>query len=97
MNRPALRWQDKAPDENLDYSGNWADELGADTIASSSWASSSPDLVIGTMSNTSTVATVWLSKGKPGITYELRNTIVTAGGRTLQQVFLLTIREPDGT
>ena len=74
----------KDPDETLDYIINWAIHLGSDTISSSSWAAAT-GITIDSDTNTTTTATVWLSGGTLGTYYLITNTIVTAGGRTLEQ------------
>lgn len=73
----------KDPDEKLDFTINWADFLGTDTI------SGTPVWVVPTgitqstpaPSNTTTTTTIWLTGGTIGAEYELVNRIVTAGGR----------------
>ncbi len=78
----ALRWPDKDPGEKLDYSMDWTAWLAGDTIAASSWTvpagitQTTPD-----PSFTATTTTIWLAGGTVGKTYELTNTVTTAGGR----------------
>lgn len=72
---------EKDPDATLDYAKDWALWLGTDTIVSSAWSIPSPMSLVS-QSNTSTVATVWVSGGVAGVYYTLRNRITTAGGRT---------------
>ncbi len=74
----------KDPDETLDYIINWATHLGSDTISSSSWVAET-GITIDSDTNTTTTATVWLSGGTLGQFYLVTNTIVTDGGRTLEQ------------
>lgn len=68
-----VRDEDAVETYTLDY----ADELGSDTISTSTWASEGP--TIDSDSNTTTATTVTVS----GSSGELKNTVVTAGGRTL--------------
>lgn len=60
----------KDPEAILDYSIDWSTFLDGDTISTAVWvvsADESPaDLVKDSSSNTSTVATVWLSGGTLG-------------------------------
>ncbi len=74
----------KDPDETLDYIINWAVHLDDDTIASSSWAAET-GITVDSDTNTTTTATVWLSGGTIKEFYLVTNTIVTDGGRTLEQ------------
>jgi hypothetical protein len=72
----------KDPDATLDYKRSWSDWLVAgDTILTSTWI-----VPIGltktSESNTTTTATVWLSGGTVGQSYEITNRITTAQGRT---------------
>lgn len=74
----------KDPDETLDYIINWAVHLGSDTISSSSWVAED-GITIDSDTNTTTTATVWLSGGTLKAYYLVTNTIITDGGRTLEQ------------
>lgn len=72
----------KAPGEVLEYTHNWAVELGSgETISTSTW-SVETGLTRDSVSNTGTTATVWLSGGTGGVEYECENTIETSAGRT---------------
>lgn len=81
----ALNWPSKDPSEVLDYSLNWANALGTDTITTSSWAISDSSLVENHSTNTSTLTVIWLEDGTLNQSYVVTNTIETAGGRTFQQ------------
>lgn len=74
----------KDPDETVDFIINWAVHLGSDTISSSSWAAET-GITVDSNTNTTTTATVWLSGGTLKVYYLVTNTIVTDGGRTLEQ------------
>lgn len=78
--------------DTLDYAFDWAGWLAGDTISSSSW-SATTGLTVASSSNTTTTATVFVSGGTTGTTYTVSNTIITAGQRTKQRSFLLTIEE----
>lgn len=76
------------PSAILDYTIDWLDWLGTDTIATSVWSidygsgGTVSDLTIQSNSNTTTSATVWLKLGVVGRIYGVRNRIVTTSGRT---------------
>jgi hypothetical protein len=86
----------KDPDAELDYTRDWTTYLGADTIATSTWIVPT-GITLGTgakaPTNNTTSATVWLSGGTPHGAYLITNRITTAGGRTDDRTFLLTIAE----
>lgn len=86
-----LKWDDKDPNEVLDYQIDWADRLGSDTIATSTWTIPS-GLTAGATSNTTTTATTWLSGGTEDDDYEVQNRITTTGGRTMDQTVKLRVR-----
>jgi hypothetical protein len=78
----AKSWDDpKDPEELLDYGVDWTKPLAGDLITGSAWAV--PDGIVdaGNQSFDDTTTTIWLSGGTHGETYELINTINTAGGR----------------
>ena len=73
----------KDPQAVLDYMIDWSSWLtaaGDDTITASSWTATD-GITIDSDTNTTTTATVWLSGGTVGTTYELTNHIVTLAGR----------------
>lgn len=79
------------PDETKDYERDWSTELGADTIATSTWT---PDtgITVDSDSHDTTTATVWISGGTDGTNYDVLNTVTTAGGRTLEHSLQFRIR-----
>jgi hypothetical protein len=83
---------EQTPASILDYTINWAARgIGTDTVATSSWAITPADLS-GTSpppSFTATTTTVWLSGGTVGVYYTVTNTIITAGGREMQERFII--------
>jgi hypothetical protein len=81
----------KTPQETKDYSLDWSADLAADTIATSAWTISPGDPTVAQASATTTLATVWISGGIVGNTYDVTNSIVTAGGRTLTKTFRLYV------
>lgn len=92
MTSQILNWPPKDPDENLDYDIDWTDRLVLDQIQSSSWAVAEGSVVIGTITNSTTIAKVWLSGGTDGDICLLTNTIVTVNGRTMQQSVRLRVK-----
>lgn len=90
----ALSWPFKDPDEVLDYFIDWTARLAGDTISSSLWFIVDDDLTLTIDSNSFTAsgATVWLSGGTIGVTYEVTNRIMTAGARTMDQTVKLKIK-----
>lgn len=95
----------KDPDAVLDYHVVWADWLGTDTIASSTWDvqagltldSSAVNVGSVTIDGTSyaanTVTTAWLSGGTASTRYSVRNRITTTGGRTEDRTFYVYVTE----
>jgi len=83
----------KDPQAEKDYTVDWTDWLGADSISTSSWAL--PDGI--TRVSDSTVAgnkltRIWVSGGTPPNDYECFNTITTAGGRTERAMIKIQVR-----
>ena len=96
MASAALKWPPKDPDELLDYVVNWEVRLDGDTISTSDWAitpvSATDPLVEESASNTTTRTTIWLSGGVLDEIYEITNTVVTVGARTMEQTVKLQIK-----
>jgi hypothetical protein len=82
----------KDPAAVLDYQIDWSSWLGVDTITSSSWTAST-GLTVDSDSNTTTTATVWVSGGTAGTTYQLTNRITTAGGRTDERTISISCQD----
>ena len=97
MVRP-LKWErGKGPDEVISFSVNWAADLVTDTISTSAWAfaASNADTAL-TKANpsidpTATITTIEFSAGTVGVVYLILNTIVTAGGFTLERTISLLV------
>lgn len=82
----------KDPQSTLDYAVDWTAWLAGDTIDHSIWIV--PDgLNRVSEAKTGTVATLWLSGGMLGETYEVANRIVTTGGRTVVRTFSVRIEQ----
>jgi hypothetical protein len=90
-NAAGLPQWDKDPDAVKDYTLDWADWLVTDTIASSTWSVPS-GLSKVSDAHTTSLTSIWLSGGSLGVEYVIRNTIVTAGGRTEVRSFELGIK-----
>lgn len=94
-----LIWAEKDPDDIEDRFLDWTERLSeaGDTVATAVWTATpsadSDDLALGTQSETTTHTYVWLSKGRPGITYLVTCHIVTAGGRELDQTVKIKVKE----
>ncbi len=86
----------KTAAEDKDYTVDWSQDLGTDTIATSTWSVEPTGLSISAPapSNTTTAATVWTSGGSPGANYLVTNTITTTGGRELEQRLVISINPP---
>lgn len=82
----------QASGETLDWKIDWSSWLGSDTISTSDWTATT-GVTLGTESNTSTTTTQFISGGTIGRTYELTNTITTAGGRTAKRTISVTFVE----
>jgi hypothetical protein len=82
----------KDPDAVLDYTIDWSDWLGADTISTSAWTVPT-GITEDSDSNTTTTTTVWLSGGTAGTRYSVVNSIVTAAGREEDRTIYVTIQQ----
>lgn len=80
----------KLATETLDYTIDWTNDLGADTIASSIWSVSTGITSSGASFTTKTTK-IYLSGGTTGEGYVIENTITTVGGLTLVQQFAVVI------
>jgi len=78
----------KDADAVLDYSVDWSDWLGTDTISTSTWTVPT-GITKNSDSKTDTATTVWLSGGTSGTNYALANKIVTAAGRTEERTITI--------
>ena len=75
-------YREKRAGEKADFTIDWSELLGVDTIASSAW--SVPAGITQTTpspSFTNTTTTIWLSGGTAGVEYDLLNTVTTASAR----------------
>lgn len=81
----------KDPDDVDDFSWDWADELGSDTISTSTFTVPS-GITKDSDSTTTLISTVRLSGGSVG-QHEILNRITTANGRTLDNTFIVPVSE----
>ena len=84
------------PNAVQDYAINWATLLTGDgetALSSSTWSSSTPPgLTINSTTATSRLAVAWVSGGKSGTTYALRNLITTPAGRTHERTIFIPVK-----
>jgi len=80
----------KAPNEVLDYSLDWSGWLKGDFITNSSWATPAGLGEVLDLFGAS-LATVWLSGGVEGVSYDVVNHITTAGGRQAERTIRITV------
>lgn len=83
---------EKDPDAVLDYTRDWSTYLAGDTIATSTWVVPT-GLTVNSSTNDTTTATIWLAGGTAFTSYIVTNRITTAGGRTDDRSFLMTVKE----
>lgn len=85
----------KDPGEKKDYAVDWSAHLGAvDTISTSAWVvGSGLTQATPAPSNTTTVATIWLSGGTAGTEYRVTNHVVTAQGREFERSFFVNVQD----
>jgi hypothetical protein len=76
------------PEDELDYTMNFAGILGADTIASVLWSKTGDiEIITGSNTNTTNTATVWLRNGVVGEVYTITARVTSAGGRIIERSF----------
>ena len=84
----------KDPDEVLDYSIDWTNELAtSETISTSSWTVVTSGITKDSDSITGNFTTVILSGGTAGEEYELVNTIETNQNRTHSKTLVIPVTE----
>lgn len=84
----------KDPGEALDYMVDWSAEMArvSDTISTVAWTVPN-GLTKGASSNTTTTATVWLSAGEDGQTYDVVCRITTAAARIYERTMRIRVRQ----
>lgn len=83
-------------DEELDYVVNFLPFLEGDTITSVTWTVDA-GLTPSRETNTGTTATVWITGGQAGKTYNVKAQITTSSGRIKNSEFQIGIKFPPGT
>ncbi len=81
----------KTPDEIKDYTLDWTKDIGSDTIVTSTWTVSPTGVAVTESSVAGTLATAWLGGGAISQVYQIKNLIVTSGGRDLTKSFRLLV------
>lgn len=103
----ALKWPNKDPDEQLDFSVDWSRYLDNDTLSTVSWKIDDADgvkqswaatQVINSLqhvssSNTNTVATIEIGLGDANTSYTIYCAITTSSGNSTERKILLKVRE----
>ena len=103
----ALKWPDKDPDEQLDFSVDWSRYLGDSTLSSVTWKIDDASGVKQTWastavvnslqhvssSNTSSVATIEIGLGDANTTYSIYCAVTTSTGNSTERKILLKVRE----
>lgn len=84
------KWIYKDPSAALDYAVDWSDWLDTDTIASVAWTVPT-GLTNDSSSETSTVATIWLSGGTVGNVYTVTCRVTTAASRVDERSFRIKV------
>lgn len=79
----------KSEDSTEELVLNWSDQLGSDTISTSTWEAKG--VTLSSESNTTTTATVFVT----GASGRVTNTIVTAAGETLVRRIRIMARDDD--
>jgi hypothetical protein len=82
----------KDPNATLDYSVDWTDWLDTDTISGVAWTVPA-GITQTAVAATTKVATIWLSGGTAGQSYDLICRITTAGGRIDDRTISIMVRE----
>lgn len=80
-------------DENLDYTINWTEWIGQDTIASVIWTVDS-GITKTASTNTTKKTTIWLTGGTLGSNYNVKVQITTTFGRIKDAFFILYVQTP---
>lgn len=103
----ALKWPDKDPDEQLDFSVDWSRYLDTATLSTVSWKIEDADGVKQTWgstdvvnslqhvssSNTNTVATIEIGLGDANTTYNIYCAVTTSTGNSTERKIVLKVRE----
>jgi len=81
----------KDPQETIDYTIDWSDDLASgETISTSSFAVGT-GLTEASESNTTTTSTVWVSGGTAGNEYLAVCTVTTSASRTMERTIVIPV------
>jgi hypothetical protein len=83
----------KDPNETLNYILDFTSELAQDTISTSTWVVPSGITQSGSATIVGRTTQIVLRGGTTGAKYKLVNTIVTAGGNTIEKFFYIYVVE----
>jgi hypothetical protein len=102
----ALKWQDKDPDDQIDYSIDWEAQLGTNTISSVIWkiftngafATFTQGTIVDGLqyvssTNTNTVATIYLGLGTNFSTYNIICRMTASDSTIIEQEVRLRVVE----
>lgn len=81
----------KDPDDVDDFTFNWTNVLGSETISSFTAVAVAGDATVGSTSNTTTTTTARISGGTAGTVADVRHRITTSGGRQLDRTMRIPI------
>jgi len=86
----------KDPDSTLDYTFDWNQGWLAtgDTITTSTWIATPSGVTIVSSANTTTTATITISGGTHGVSYQLTNNVITANALTGERTIRVTAWAP---
>lgn len=80
----------KDPIAVLDYTIDWSDFVGDDSIATSTWTLDAGITNVGALSSRN-LSIIFISGGVAGTGYNASNSITTAGGRTDKRTIRLNV------
>ncbi|SKS40582.1 phage fiber-tail adaptor protein [Mycobacteroides abscessus] len=89
----ALKKFVKDPHAVLDYTLDWSAWLAPGDTLVSATATATTGLTVDQTANTTTEATVWLSGGGAGTTYDVTVHVTTAGGRQDDRTIQIQCKE----
>jgi hypothetical protein len=94
------KWPEKDPDDILDYSLDWSEQLTIDTDTIESYDVAVVEGTCEVLSTpgkspsfTDTLTLVWIGGGEAGETCQIRNRIVTTEGRQYDHTRTIKIKE----
>ena len=77
------------PEEKKDFSFDWDDWIGSDSISTSVWAIKPAGPTLSGSAISTDVTSAFVNGATWGAEYVLTNTIVTAAGRTAERSFII--------